>query len=119
MKKRDERELIPLTSYDQEPEGMTEEEAREFWDTHAFTEEYIASMPPISDDDFPPVGQLQEYGPILLDREVFRRARWLARRRGLSVEDFVGKLVHQELAAEEKRIRGTGPRTASDAGRGR
>jgi hypothetical protein len=112
------RKLIPLTSYDQEPEGMTEDEAHEFWSTHAFTEEYIASAPPVPDDVLPPISPLQEFGPIHLSFEVFRRARWLARRRGLSVEEYVGKLIHQELAAEEKRIRGTGSRTASDAGRG-
>jgi hypothetical protein len=113
------RKLIPLTSYDQAPEGMTEADAREFWDKHEIAEEYLATMPPVSEDDFPPVEQLQRYGPILLNREVFRKARWLARRRGVSVEGFVDELVEKELAAEEARIRGTSSRAASDAGRGR
>ena len=107
MKKRERRDLIPLTSYDQVPPDMTEAEAREFWFTHEITEEYLASAPPVPEDELPPVGRLQKYGPILLDREVFRIARWLARRRDLSVEELVGQLVQQELAAEEKRIRDT------------
>ena len=119
MKKRDSRELIPLTSYDQVPDGMTEDEAHEFWSTHAFTEEYIASAPPVPDDALPPISPLQEYGPISLSFEVFRKARWLARRRGLSVEAFIDELVQQELAAEEERIRTTPSRAASGADRGR
>ena len=107
MKKRDMSHLIPLTSYDQVPDGMTEDEAHEFWSTHAFTEEYIASAPPVPDDALPPMKPLQEYGPILLDREVFRKARWLARRRGTSVEGLIDTLVAKALAAEEKKIRGT------------
>ena len=119
MKKRERQDLIPLTSYDQVPPDMTEAEAREFWFTHEITEEYMASAPPVPEDELPPAGQLQKYGPILLDREVFRIARWLARRQGLSVEAFVDKLIHQELAAEEKRIRATPSRAASGAERGR
>jgi hypothetical protein len=40
--------LIPVTDPDQVPEGMSEKEAREFWDTHELTEEYIrkAGLPP-------------------------------------------------------------------------
>jgi hypothetical protein len=115
MKKRDMSHLIPLTSYDQVPDGMTEDEAHEFWSTHAFTEEYIASAPPVPEDELPPAGQLRKYGPIRLDRETFRKARWLAGRRGLSVEELVDKLVHQELAAEEEQIRATPSRAASGA----
>jgi hypothetical protein len=99
------RDLIPLTSYDQVPDDMTEAEAREFWDTHQFTEEYIASMPPISEDDFPPTGQLRKYGPIRLDRETFRKARWLARQRGISIEELIDALVDQALAARAERVR--------------
>jgi hypothetical protein len=97
------RELIPLTAYDQVPEHMTEEEARQFWDTHEITEEYLASMPPLRDEDFPPIGQLREYGPIELDFETFRKARWLARQRGMSLEDLIGDLVDQSIATRSYR----------------
>jgi hypothetical protein len=110
MKKRDMSHLIPLTSYDQVPEGMTEDEAHEFWSTHAITEEYLASAPPVPDDELPPVGQLRKYGPVRLDREVFRKARWLARRRDVRLEEFIGALIEQELAAEMERIRSTAPK---------
>ena len=93
------KDLIPLTAIDQVPRDMTEEEAREFWFTHEITEEYLASMPPVREEDFPPVGQLREYGPIELDFEVFRKARWLARQRGVSIEDLIGEMVNQAIEA--------------------
>jgi len=110
MKKRDMSHLILLTSHDQVPEDMTEAEAREFWDTHAFTEEYIASMPPLSDDDFPPIGPPRKYQAVHLKREVFENVRKLARKRGMRVDDLIDSLATQALASEgdEKPLRVTG-----------
>ena len=110
MKKRDMSHLIPLTSYDQVPDNMTEAEAREFWDTHAFTEEYIASMPPLSDDDFPPLGPPRKYQAVHLKREVFEKVRKLARKRGVQVDDLIDSLATEALAAEgdEDRLRVSG-----------
>ena len=84
-------------------QGMTEDEAHEFWSTHAITEEYIASAPPVPDDALPPVGQLRPYGPILLEREAFRKARWLARQQGVTLEHLLGDLVDAAVAAKTKR----------------
>lgn len=108
MKKRDMSHLIPLTSYDQEPEGMTEDEAHEFWSTHAFTEEYIASAPPVPEDALPPIGPPRKWVGIHLKREVFEKVRKLARKRGVRVDDLIDTLATQALAAEgeEARVRG-------------
>jgi len=110
MKKRDMSHLIPLTSYDQVPDNMTEAEAREFWDTHAFTEEYIASMPPLSDDDFPSLGPPRKYQAVHLKREVFEKVRKLARARSVRVDDLIDSLATQALAAEadQERLRVSG-----------
>ena len=113
------RELIPVTSYDQVPDDMTEAEAREFWDTHEFTEAYLASAPPVPEDALPPIGPPRKYQAVYLKREVFQKVRRLARQRGVTIDELIDDLAADALAAEEKRIRGTGPRTASDAGRGR
>jgi hypothetical protein len=104
-----ERELIPLTSYDQEPEGMTEAEAREFWDTHCFTEEYLASAPPVPEEDLPPLGPPRKWVSLHLKREVFEKVRKLARQRGVRVDDLIDTLATQALAAEtEEPLRATG-----------
>jgi hypothetical protein len=100
MTKRDRQELIPLTSYDQEPEGMTEDEAHEFWSTHAFTEEYIASAPPVPEDALPPIGPPRKWVAIHVKRELLQKVRKLARRRGMRVDDLIDSLVTQALADE-------------------
>jgi len=104
-----ERELIPLTSYDQEPEGMTEAEFREFWDTHSFTEEYLASAPPVPEEDLPPIGPPRKWVSLHLRRESFEKVRKLARQRGVPVTDLIDALATEALAADEQeRLRATG-----------
>lgn len=49
-----ERKLIPLTDPEEVPEGMSEEEAREFWETHEFTEEYFRKAGPPPEGVLPP-----------------------------------------------------------------
>jgi hypothetical protein len=100
-----ERDLILLTSYDQVPEGMTEEEAREFWDTYAFTEEYLASAPPVPDDALPPFRPPRKWVDVHLKREDFERARKLARKRGMRVDDLIGELVTRAAETEEEGVR--------------
>src|SRR5829696_850150 len=102
------RELIPLTSYDQEPEGMTEDEAHEFWSTHAITEEYLASAPPVPEEDLPPIGPPRMWVSIHLKREGFEKVRKLARQRGVHVYDLIDTLATQALAIDEQeRLRAT------------
>src|SRR3954471_22920269 len=108
MKTREERELIPVTSYDQVPEGMTEDEVHELWSTHEFTEEYIASAPPVAEDDLPPIGPPPKWRPVHLRREVFDKARRLARARGVTINDLIDALVTQALSAEEQPVCATG-----------
>src|SRR3954453_19279620 len=109
------RKLIPLTSPDQVPKNMTEAEAREFWFTHEITEEYLASAPPVAEDDLPPMPPLREYGPITLDFETFRKARWLARQHGVSLEDLISDLVEQSIAARSYRKKRTADERAAGA----
>lgn len=108
MKRRVERELIPVTSYEQVPDGMTEDEAHEFWSTHEFTEEYIASAPPVAEDDLPPTGPPRKWRAIHLRREVFDKVRRLARNRGVMVTDLIDTLATEALAHEEQPVRATG-----------
>jgi hypothetical protein len=102
------REIIPLTSYDQVPDGMTEAEAREFWDTHGITEEYLATQPPLNDDDFPPVRPDRPHGRPNLPREVMRRLKRLAWQRRINVDLLIQELIEQGLTAEEERQRAAG-----------
>jgi|SRR5581483_2930623 len=102
------QELIPLTSYDEVPDDMTEAEAREFWDTHAITEEYLATMPPVSEDAFPPVRPERPYGRPKLPPEVMRRLKQLAWQRKMNVDVLIQELIETGLAAEEERLHASG-----------
>jgi hypothetical protein len=93
-------ELIPLTSYDQVPRGMTEDEAHEFWSTHAITEEYLASAPPVPEEELPPIGPPSKWVAIHLRRPVYEKVRKLARARGVRVDDLIDSLATRALDAE-------------------
>jgi len=67
---KEEKELIPVTDPSQVPDGMTEEEARDFWDTHSLTEEYFERTEPIPEDELPPTMSREE---LLKRRERWKR----------------------------------------------
>jgi hypothetical protein len=104
------KDLIPLTSIDQVPENMTEDEAHEFWSTHEITEEYLAAAPPVPEEELPPIGPPRKWVSIHLKREAFEKVRKLARQRGVRVDDLIDALATQALAAteSEERLRATG-----------
>jgi len=87
---------------------MTEAQARAFWDTHAITEEYLASAPHASEDEFPPVRPDTPYGRPQLSAAVMRRLRRVAWQRGVNVDVLMQELLEQALATEEGRMRATG-----------
>ncbi len=87
---------------------MTEDEAHEFWSTHAITEEYLASAPPVSEDDLPPVRPDRPHGRPDLPREVMRRLKRLAWQRRINVDVLIQELIEQGLTAEEERQRAAG-----------
>ena len=101
-------ELIPLTSFDQEPDGMTEDEAHEFWSTHGITEEYLASAPPVSDEDLPPVRPERPHGRPNLPKDLMHRLKELAWQRGVNVDILIQELIERGLDAEESRQRAAG-----------
>lgn len=45
---------IPVRNPSEVPDLATEREAREFWDTHEITEEYLESAGPVAEEDMPP-----------------------------------------------------------------
>ena len=104
------QKIVSLTSPDQVPKDMTEDEAHEFWSTHGITEEYLAAAGPVSDDDLPPVRSEhpRKYVAVHLPRAVFQRAREIARQRGMTVSDLFDELLSRETGAEESKLRTAG-----------
>lgn len=104
-------ELIPLTSYDDVPDNMTEAEAREFWQTHEITEEYLATMPPVSEEDFPPVRPERPHGRPKLPPDVMRRLKQIAWQRRMNVDVLIQEIIEKGLADEEARQASAGRRS--------
>ena len=99
------RGLIPLTDPSEVPEGMSEAEARAFWDTHEVTEAYLAKSEP--DDDGPPKRdrpKVQTRATSLrLERNTTERLQRLADKKGLAYQTLLKQFVVERLYEEEKR----------------
>lgn len=65
--------MIPLTGSSQIPRDMSEEEARDFWDAHEITEEFLQQSGPVSEDLLPPVRSNVRTAAAYLDEDTFRR----------------------------------------------
>jgi len=96
------KSLIPLRSVADVPPDMTEQQARECWDTHGITEEYLRSAGPISDDDLPFMNGIAEV-KFWLPEDTFQRLKALARKRHTSYRTVLVEPVTERLGKEEKR----------------
>lgn len=94
--------LIPLRSLADVPPDMNEAEAREFWQTHEITEEYIRSAGPVADDDLPSTDEIAEIN-FWVPEDTFHRLKALARKRHTSYRTLLADFVTERLCEEEKR----------------
>ena len=70
---------------------------------------YLASAPPVSEEDLPPIRSPRKWVSIHLKRVGFEQVRKLARQYRACVADLVDTLATQALAADEhERLRATG-----------
>ncbi len=97
------RRLIPLRDPAEIPDLTTEEAARGFWDTHEITEEYLERAGSVPEDALPPPQPASRSVSLRLDRDVLRRLRALARRKGKSERALLEEFVLERLYEEEKR----------------
>ena len=97
----------PLKDLSEVPEGMSDEEAREFWDTHEVTEEYLkrAGRPP--EEELPPTRSRRRGRskpvPIRFDEDVLTRLKALARNKHKGYQTLLKEFVVERLYEEEKR----------------
>lgn len=102
-----ERKMIPLKDPEDVPEGMSEEEAREFWEVHEVTEEYLEKAGPPPEGILPPVGdprrpRTRPIG-VRFDDDVIRRLKTLADRKHKGYQTLLKEFVVERLYEEEKR----------------
>ena len=95
--------LIPVRDPSEEPDDPSEAAAREFWDTHELTDEFLAKAGMPSDAHLSPV-QLRDGGMLIrLSHETSRRLRTLAEQRQIRPKALLETLLDERLAEEERR----------------
>ncbi|MDQ3396711.1 MAG: BrnA antitoxin family protein [Deinococcota bacterium] len=96
--------MIPLNDPKEIPEGMSEAEAREFWQTHEITEAYLERAGAVSDDELPPVRpRASRHTSLRLEADLERRLKRLAGTRGMAYQTLLKQFVIERLYEEEKR----------------
>lgn len=101
-------EKIPVRNISEVPELTTEKEAREFWDTHEVTEEYLESTGPAAEKDMPPARpRTARTRPIAVrfDEDVLERLKQLADHKHKGYQTLLKEFVSERLYEEEKRER--------------
>lgn len=96
---------VPLRDPLEVPEDMSEEEAREFWDTHDITEEYVEKAGPPPEGILPPATRRPRTRPVgvRFDDDVIRRLKAVAKRKHKGYQTLLKEFVVERLYEEEKR----------------
>jgi hypothetical protein len=81
---------------------MSEEQAREFWDTHSLTEEYLQKTHPMAEEDLPPLDGFAEV-KFWLPEATFQRLKALARKRHTSYRTLLVGCVSNHLCDQKQR----------------
>lgn len=99
-------EKIPVRDPSEVPDLTTEKEAREFWDTHEVTEEYLENAGPVAEKDMPPTrSRTGRTTPIAVrfDEDVLERLKQLAAHKHKGYQTLLKEFVSERLYEEEKR----------------
>lgn len=102
-----EKKMIPLRDPEEVPEGMSEEKAREFWDTHEITEGYLKKAEPPPEGVLPPTDESRRPRAksigVRFDDDVIRRLKALSDRKHKGYQTLLKEFVIERLYEEEKR----------------
>lgn len=95
------------------PPDMSEEEAREFWDTHEITEEFLEKAGPVPEGILPPARPRTRPIAVRFDDDTLKRLRLLAEKKHKGYQTLLKEFVAERLYEEEKR-EGIVPRTSTE-----
>lgn len=96
-------ELTEIRSEDDIPEFASEEEEREFWDTHSFSEELLERLQVPAPDWLPPPRPRTKPIAVRFDPETISRLKAVARKKGKGYQTLLKEFVVERLYEEEKR----------------
>jgi hypothetical protein len=97
------RKLIPLRDPGEIPPNMTKHEAREFWDTHEVTEEYLKRAGPVPDSVLPSASDGTRTIRLHVDADTLRRIKALARKKRMTPQALLMEALAEWLPAAEER----------------
>ncbi len=95
--------LVEINSLDEIPQFGSEEEEADFWDTHSFSEELLNSLPPVPDEELPPVRDRTKPVSVRFDADTLARLKSLARKKRKGYQTLLKEFVMERLYEEEKR----------------
>ncbi len=97
------KKMIPLRDPSEVPPGMSEEEEREFWDTHEITEEFLEKAEQVPEDELPRPRPRTRPISLRFDEDVLARVKVMAARKHKGYQTMLKEFVVERLYEEEKR----------------
>lgn len=94
-----------IHSWDEVPAFQNEDEEHEFWSTHSLGEEILEQMGPIPEGVLPPPRASTSPTAVRFDRDILRRLKALAAKKGKGYQTLLKEFVVERLYEEEKRER--------------
>jgi len=92
-----------LTSRDEIPANMTDDEAADFWATHTMSEELLESS--LADDDLPRRNGRTRTISIRLEHDLLERIQEVASRKHMGYQTLMKQFLIERVYEEEKSIR--------------
>ncbi|WP_162515364.1 CopG family antitoxin [Paenibacillus pinistramenti] len=92
-----------ITSRDEIPANMTEQEAAEFWDTHTMSSELLEAS--LSEDDLPRRNNRTKTISIRLEHDLLKRIQELASEKQMGYQTLMKQFLIERVYEEEKSAR--------------
>lgn len=97
------RKMKEIKSPDEIPDFESEKEEREFWSTHALSEEYFEKAGPIPEGVLPPPRPRTRPISLRFDEDVLARVKAVAKSKHKGYQTLLKEFVVERLYEEEKR----------------
>lgn len=92
-----------ITSKEEIPNNMTDEEAADFWATHTMSEELLEAS--VAEDDLPRRNGRTKTISIRLEHNLLERIQEVAERKHMGYQTLIKQFLIERVYEEEKSIR--------------
>jgi len=103
MQKRKQPTYIVINDVSEIPMFTNEDEEHRFWSTHEMSEVLWDKLPPVPDDELPPVRIQVNPLSVRFPLDTVRRLKTLANRKGIGYQTLLKEFVVERLYEEERR----------------